>query len=208
MVVQLHHRPPESCLCSYSHITCGEEERGGGFHHAEHEIDCSTRAISHDLPHQVLNQHVPIFTMRGDQVETAKDRKNLLSFALEQNDKDRFNFILETDIYFRARSTPQGEQDESDRFYSLPVSDFNLAVRLGRTDILSDVIARFGAGIPLEHLVKKSGVEMKTKPKYKKIGRTSFPLSSSLTWTIWSLLLARVPSLPLNNPSPPASVFL
>jgi hypothetical protein len=126
----------------------------------------SMKVKSHDLPHQVLNQHVPIFTMRGDQVETAKDRKNLLSFALEQNDKDRFNFILETDIYFRARSSPQGEQDESDRFYSLPVSDFNLAVRLGRTDILSDVIARFGAGIPLEHLVKKSGVEMKTKPKY------------------------------------------
>ncbi|ETS87326.1 hypothetical protein PFICI_01154 [Pestalotiopsis fici W106-1] len=126
----------------------------------------SMKVKSHELPSSVLNKSCPLFIMRGDQIEDEIGNNTPLSFALKHNDKERFNFLLDTDVYFRTHAPAQTEEDESSRFYSLSEADFKLAVSLGRTDMLSDVIARFGAGIPLEHLVKKSGVEMKTKPKY------------------------------------------
>lgn len=36
----------------------------------------------------------------------------------------------------------------------------------GKTQMLALIIKRTGAGIPLDHLVKKSGVELKQKPRY------------------------------------------
>lgn len=128
----------------------------------------SMKVKSHDLPCQILEQRAPTFIVRGDQIDDSPDSfgtQFLLHFAIAHDDKERFNFLVDTNVHFRTHLPSEAEEDESDRFYSLPGYAFSLAIKLGRTDFLSNVITRFGAGIPLEHLVKKSGVEIKTKPK-------------------------------------------
>lgn len=54
--------------------------------------------------------------------------------------------------------------DETSGFYSFPTEAFKEAVRLGRLELLAEIIKRTGAGLPLEHLVKDSGVELTVKP--------------------------------------------
>ena len=44
-------------------------------------------------------------------------------------------------------------------------SDFREIVERGKVKMLKEVIRRTGAGLPLDDLVKKSGVEVKTKPR-------------------------------------------
>lgn len=56
--------------------------------------------------------------------------------------------------------------DEVSGFYSFPDHEFKLAVELGRVELLGEIIKRTGAGLPLEHLVKDTGVELQVKPKY------------------------------------------
>lgn len=46
------------------------------------------------------------------------------------------------------------------------IGPFNTAVQLGRTAILSEMIKATGAGIPLDELVKQSGVVIVEKPRY------------------------------------------
>lgn len=49
--------------------------------------------------------------------------------------------------------------------FTLEEGTFRYMVESGRVDILKEVIRRTGAGIPLDHLVKRTGVEMKEKPR-------------------------------------------
>jgi hypothetical protein len=56
--------------------------------------------------------------------------------------------------------------DEPPSFYAFPVTLFREAVQLGRVELLAEIIRRTGAGLPLENLVKQTGMEMKVKPRY------------------------------------------
>ncbi|EMT61947.1 hypothetical protein FOC4_g10015021 [Fusarium odoratissimum] len=58
------------------------------------------------------------------------------------------------------------EDEGSTCSFTFPQSDFKWAIEHGKTQLLALVIKRTGAGIPLDHLVKKSGVELKRKPRY------------------------------------------
>ena len=59
-----------------------------------------------------------------------------------------------------------GDDEEASGFYTVPDSEFSRAVELGRVEMLGEIIKRTGAGLPLEHLVKDTGVELKVKPRY------------------------------------------
>ncbi|KAK9418110.1 putative Ankyrin repeat-containing domain protein [Seiridium unicorne] len=126
----------------------------------------SMQVKSDVLASKFLNRNAPTFVMHNGQMDEPRGSENLMSFALRHNDKDRFKFLLDTGIHFTNFKPGTEEKDESAKFFAFPEAQFRYAVSLGRTDMLSDAIKQAGAGIPLEHLVKKSGVEMKTKPRY------------------------------------------
>ncbi|KAH8161559.1 hypothetical protein CIB48_g6686 [Xylaria polymorpha] len=118
------------------------------------------------LASSVISWFAPTFVLRGDKVEdTRLGTQGLLTFAMTQNDNNRFTFLLDMHTRF-ANNRPEDDEDESGKFYTFPEVEFEHAIRMGRTSMLAEVIRRTGAGIPLEDLVKKSGTEMKVKPRY------------------------------------------
>lgn len=118
------------------------------------------------LPSALISWFVPTFMLRGGKAEETKfGTQNLLTFTMTQNDDYRFNFLLDMHTRF-ASSKPESEDDESSKFYTFPETDFGHAIGLGRITMLTEAIRRTGAGIPVEDLVKKSGTEMKVKPRY------------------------------------------
>lgn len=126
----------------------------------------SMQVKSQVTPINWISQNFSTFAMRNGKIHDPRTPESLMAFALRHNDNERFKFLLDLSIYYAAHRPDTENDDESSKFFAFPESLFKEAVKLGRTDILSDVISQAGAGIPLEHLVKKSGVEMKTKPRY------------------------------------------
>ncbi|KAI1426426.1 ankyrin repeat protein [Xylaria sp. FL1777] len=124
----------------------------------------SMQVKSNVLPSTIIDWLVPTFVLHGDEAEhTTFDTQNLLTFAMTQNDSHRFTFLLDLHSRFATKSE---DEDESSKFYAFPDTEFEHAIWLGRTNMLAEVIRRAGAGIPLEELVKKSGTQMKVKPRY------------------------------------------
>ncbi|KAI1275981.1 ankyrin repeat protein [Xylaria sp. FL0933] len=124
----------------------------------------SMQVKSNVLPSAVLGWMTPTFVLHGEKAEeTNFALKNLLTFAIAQNDIHRFKFLVDMNTRFASRSE---DEDESTKFYMFPESKFEDAIKMGRTTMLAEAIQRTGAGIPLEELVKKSGTQMKVKPRY------------------------------------------
>lgn len=73
-------------------------------------------------------------------------------------------FLL--DIYEYWSSQKLDSEDEAPGFFSFPIREFTLAVELGRVELLGEIIKRTGAGLPLEHLVKGTGIALQVKPQY------------------------------------------
>jgi hypothetical protein len=73
-------------------------------------------------------------------------------------------FLL--DIFEHWSAQQLDPNDEVSSFYSFPDSEFKTAVELGRVELLGEIIRRTGAGLPLEQMVKGTGVELQVKPEY------------------------------------------
>lgn len=80
------------------------------------------------------------------------------------NDMEGLKFLIEVGERWTAQQ--YGPDDEVSGFYFFPDPAFTLAVELGRVELLGEIIQRTGAGLPLEHLVRDTGVELKVKPRY------------------------------------------
>ncbi|ORY62245.1 uncharacterized protein BCR38DRAFT_235854 [Pseudomassariella vexata] len=126
----------------------------------------SMQVKSQVFANAMLNWDTPTFVMREGRVEDLTNCESLLFFAMKTNDQARLKFLVDMDIYHTKKQPDPEDESESSRLYAFPEREFQDAIRLGRIDMLADVIKRTGAGIPLEQLVKKSGVEMKAKPRY------------------------------------------
>lgn len=127
----------------------------------------SMQVKSDVLPSTILSWFTPSFVMRGDQVEATKlYKRSLLTSALTQNDSHRFNLLLDMHTRFASTKSDEEEEDGSAKFYTFPDFEFEQAIRRGRINMLTEVIQRVGAGIPLEDLVKKSGTKLTVKPRY------------------------------------------
>lgn len=74
--------------------------------------------------------------------------------------------IFLIDVGERLAAQKLDLDDEVSGFYSFPDEEFQYAVEQGRVELLGEIIKRTGAGLPLEHLVKHTGVEVKEKPRY------------------------------------------
>jgi hypothetical protein len=90
---------------------------------------------------------------------------SLFVYAIVADDLKLFKFLLDLGEE-HSRVTDEDGATGTSRFFVFQQEDFKLAIEHGRTQHLAEIMKRTGAGIPLEELVKKSGVEVKEKPKY------------------------------------------
>ncbi|KAI2624751.1 ankyrin repeat protein [Xylaria nigripes] len=126
----------------------------------------SMQVKSDVLPSTLLNWTAPTFVSHGDKAEkTELNRQDLLIFTMTQNDSWRFYFLLDLLNRFGSNmAVSDGKQTNFFQLYKRP--SFTSAIEMGRTNMLAELIRQFGAGIPLEHLVQRSGMEVKVKPRY------------------------------------------
>jgi ankyrin repeat protein len=87
----------------------------------------------------------------------------LLEYAVKINDIDLLEFMIQ--LGSEQQSLLAKEEDDQ-KSYNLSRAVFQEAIKLGRTEMLGHMIKTTGAGIPLNELIIKSGIEPKTKPKY------------------------------------------
>jgi ankyrin repeat protein len=82
--------------------------------------------------------------------------------AITTNDLHLLRFLLRTGMDLMAR---KAEGDDT-MIYQLSGNDFEYAIKLGRTEIVGEIISKTGAGVPLQKMVQASGVVLKDKPRY------------------------------------------
>lgn len=97
--------------------------------------------------------------------EDVEKPSNLLQLAIYTDDANLLGFLLDAGEEYTIRRGSTDDEPAS-KFYAIKESDFHYAIKLGRVQLLKAIVTRTGAGIPLDTLVKKSGVEIAKKPKY------------------------------------------
>jgi hypothetical protein len=91
---------------------------------------------------------------------------NLFRFVIKNDDLPGLKTLLDFGIHFASQKFDGEDEEEATGYFNFPEDDFQWAVEHGKTRMLAEIIKRTGAGMPLDHLVKKSGVEMKDKPRF------------------------------------------
>lgn len=89
---------------------------------------------------------------------------SLLSWAITLDDLKLLEYLIQLGIEHSPRN--EGAENAPNTFFEFPEPDFLFGVALGRISLISHIMKSTGAGIPLDRLVKKSGVEVKEKSKY------------------------------------------
>ena len=95
--------------------------------------------------------------------KSSNHQYSLLLHAVESDNMDLFKFMIELGSEQQALLA---EEDDDQKSYNLDRGVFQQAIKLGRTEMLAYMIKTTGVGIPLNELIKKSGIELETKPKY------------------------------------------
>ncbi|KAL2859589.1 hypothetical protein BJX68DRAFT_276845 [Aspergillus pseudodeflectus] len=118
---------------------------------------------SHIRPQNVLLGYCNI-RLFLDKSEHSDDEAigDLIQYAIWKDDVQLLIFILTLGQELLDNSTDQSQHSA----YQVPYYNFRMAIRLGRLRCLEEMIKRTGAGLPLDKLAEKSGVEIKEKPKY------------------------------------------
>ncbi|KAF2818991.1 ankyrin [Ophiobolus disseminans] len=91
---------------------------------------------------------------------------NLFQFAIFLDDAALVDALLAMGEEFTLRKMGATE-DNASKFFRFEEADFLYAIRLGRIRLLESIIKRTGSGIPLDELVKKSGIEIEVSEKPK-----------------------------------------
>ncbi|KAF2148592.1 ankyrin [Myriangium duriaei CBS 260.36] len=92
------------------------------------------------------------------------NKSTLLAYAVGENDLGLLRFILSIGSDLIERQ--EDEKSDVAKIYRVGSSVFEQAVRLGRTEILGELLRSTGAELPLNKMVEKSGVEVKERPKF------------------------------------------
>ncbi|KAM0251165.1 hypothetical protein ACHAP5_001762 [Fusarium lateritium] len=129
----------------------------------------SMEVESHTKPLQAICQAVPYWFMEEGHHMYQKQFRSLFVHTFANNDTTGLKALLDMAQHYSGQKF-EGDDDEDEdgscSRFTFPQADFKWAVEHGKTQMLALVIKRTGAGIPLEHLVKKSGVELKRRPRY------------------------------------------
>lgn len=125
----------------------------------------SMQVKSHVKPQAFMGWETPTFTFHDGKVgETTDEKISPLNFAIKKNDQKLVKFLLDLEVHYA--SLKFDKDDEPTKFVPFPHQAFLYAIAQGRTEILAYIIKRTGAGLPLDELVKTSGVEIQEKPRY------------------------------------------
>ncbi|KAH8893115.1 ankyrin [Thozetella sp. PMI_491] len=124
----------------------------------------SMQVKSRTRPSQLLEWAVPTFRVENGKI-TEVSQLNLIQFVLSNDDHAGLKALLDMAIHFASQKL-DGDDDLASGLFSFPEHVFLWAIENGKTQMLAEIIRRTGAGLPLDHLVKKSGVEVKEKPRY------------------------------------------
>lgn len=95
---------------------------------------------------------------------TGEDTWDPLTHAVKNNDLKLLGFVLDMGNHFGSLQLDPAT--EPPKFFSVPDEVFATAIGKGRIEVMAELIRRTGAGLPLEHLVEGSGVELKEQPRY------------------------------------------
>ncbi|KAF4955378.1 hypothetical protein FSARC_11864 [Fusarium sarcochroum] len=130
----------------------------------------SMEVESHTKPLSVICQSVPNWRVEKGEIVYKNNNRSLFVHTFDTDDTAGLKALLDMVQHHSGQKFEGGEEeeddDESSSSFTFPQSDFKWAVEHGKTQLLALVIKRTGAGIPLDHLVKKSGVELKRRPRY------------------------------------------
>lgn len=120
----------------------------------------SMQVKSHTRPLDVLTAAAPGFSEK----ELPQSRMPPFRYAMDKDNHGLFNRLLDWAMEYASQRL-EGDGDDQEKYFAFRDEDFQYAVQSGKISFLTEMIKRTGAGMPLDHLVKKSGVEMKQKPK-------------------------------------------
>ncbi|KAH0595957.1 hypothetical protein MHUMG1_06507 [Metarhizium humberi] len=127
----------------------------------------SMQVKSHITAVQHLCDSVSMFDVKDGEASKAKwHHRTLFQHLMENDNVTGLKVLLDMAQHFSEEKTQDKDDDEATSRFTFPERDFRWAVEHGKTQMLSLIIKRTGAGVPLDHLVKKSGVEVKEKPRY------------------------------------------
>ncbi|RFU74893.1 ankyrin repeat [Trichoderma arundinaceum] len=125
----------------------------------------SMQVKSHTRPIHVIQSNAPRIITKDDIPVQIGGTVSLFIQAIDEDDTTGLKVLLGL-VREYEETELAGDEEASDKRFNLSPNDFLYAVQSGNTEALSLLIKRTGAGIPLDHLVKKSGVELKQKPRY------------------------------------------
>lgn len=133
--------------------------------------EVSMQVKSHTRPLTILTKHCNFCITIKDKSKDSQEVQDvqsgsLFQYVLREDDADGLKWLLDTAQSYSEPSTDDEDQDRDAKTFTFPVNDFTWAVSHGRVSLLRTIIKRTGAGLPLDHLIKKSGVEVKAKPRF------------------------------------------
>ncbi|KAI1433298.1 ankyrin repeat protein [Xylaria sp. CBS 124048] len=128
----------------------------------------SMQVRSDVLPSTLMNWKAPTFKTNGEKVEKNYfyNSRNPFIFAMDENDRQGFLFLLELWTYFGSGMPEDAGADMSAKVYTVPGFDIEHVFFVERVNLLPDAIRLTGAGLPLEILVKKGEQAAKVQPRY------------------------------------------
>ncbi|KAH8176109.1 ankyrin repeats (3 copies) domain-containing protein [Sarocladium implicatum] len=128
----------------------------------------SMNVKSHTKPLQTLTQRVMTFDVISATDIPRRGVNCLFDYCIEADKVAALKFLLELAATHTGQKLDGEDIEEECNFktFTFPQPAFHKAILRNRTQILSLIIKKTGAGIPLDDLVKKSGGEFKEKPRY------------------------------------------
>jgi ankyrin repeat protein len=143
-----------------------------GYHHFGNIWNYGGRSRGRRAPRKILKDAANGRTYYVPQAPTQEHIAdvhkpgNLMQFAIFMNDPDLLHFLIAMGEDYTVRKRSEASGETVSKFFRFDDQDFQYAIRLGKVQLLEEIIKRTGAGIPLDDLVKKSGIEIVEKQKY------------------------------------------
>jgi hypothetical protein len=126
----------------------------------------SMQVKCHTKPMAVLRSTPRTFVVEKDgSIRKLEDVKDLLAHTIDVDDMNGLKELIDLAQHYAHSEKPDSD-DEHARSFTFPANEFVRAVEHGKIQAVRYIIKRAGAGMPLDHLVKKSGVKMDKKPRY------------------------------------------
>lgn len=123
----------------------------------------SMQVKSRVSPLTMLGWKTPTIVMKDGKFEEFTEANHcLLEHAIVTNDRKCLKYYYDIAVHLAAQDK---QADEGNQFVIFPQWAFLLAVERSHIELLTDMIRSTGAGLPLEQLVKKTGVELREIPR-------------------------------------------